>query len=212
MSGYPTGDGHSIKNFIRRRIYSVLHFQEGVKPLGIPFADGCDQNDLKRAWKHRLAVIKQAIGHDISDLKSLDVGESNLLGRKLGIRDNTSGDLNWEFITPSNNYDIVTCFEVLEHVMNPAFLMKNILEHLKPGGMCYLCTPIRRHIDPFYGRNHLTEYEPRKLKILFDYVGFEMVAYKKFCLWDWDFMFWGFRPFFRVLLQRTQLWSLRRPY
>jgi SAM-dependent methyltransferase len=179
---------------------------------GVPFSELGDENVIKKALTHRLKVTQKFIGYNISDLHTLDIGQSNKIGRALGIKDNTlETDFNREILAPSDNYDLITCFEVLEHVMNPLFMMDRIYELLRPGGICYLTTPIRRRTDVFYGcRGHFTEYKPREMGLLFKYVGFREIRYKKFLYWDWDFMFWGIRPFFRVTTQRHQLWGIRK--
>ena len=178
----------------------------------VPFSECGDENELRRSLKHRLKVTQDFIGHSIADMKTLDIGQSNKLGRSLGIKHNTlDTDFNRSIDAPSGNYDLITCFEVLEHVMNPLFMMDRIYGLLKPGGVCYLTTPIRKRTDVFYGcRGHFTEYKPREMRLLFKYVGFKEMKYRKFLYWDWDFMFWGVRPFFRVLTQRHQLWELRK--
>jgi len=38
-------------------------------------------------------------------------------------------------------FDVVTCFETIEHVKNPESLLKHIKEITKPGGMVYISTP-----------------------------------------------------------------------
>ena len=35
-------------------------------------------------------------------------------------------------------YDVITCFDVLEHVFNPLEVLRHIVEHLKPGGTFHL--------------------------------------------------------------------------
>jgi SAM-dependent methyltransferase len=176
---------------------------------GVPYSESCDENDIKKCFKHRLSVVKKFIGQDLAGLEVLDIGHPNKFGRALGVKNNTNIDLNACYpLGGIYCFDVVTCFEVIEHVMNPLALMENIRWVMKPGGLCYLSTPIRSRL--WHEKVHFTEYYPRDMKIMFEYAGFEIVKYKKFCLWDWDFMFWGFRPFFRVLTQRTQLWALRK--
>jgi 2-polyprenyl-3-methyl-5-hydroxy-6-metoxy-1,4-benzoquinol methylase len=35
-------------------------------------------------------------------------------------------------------YDVITCLDVLEHVVNPLQVVRHVVEHLKPGGTLYL--------------------------------------------------------------------------
>lgn len=38
-------------------------------------------------------------------------------------------------------FDVVTCFETIEHVANPEILLKNIKAVINPGGVIYISTP-----------------------------------------------------------------------
>jgi len=42
---------------------------------------------------------------------------------------------------PSNKFDIVTCFEVLEHLKNPSLALKEIKRVLKEDGTAYISVP-----------------------------------------------------------------------
>lgn len=174
-----------------------------------PFMDGCDDQTITKCFRHRMKVVKKFIGKDIDPIITLDVGGSNKFSRALGIRHNTTGDLNAGF-KRKDLFKTITCFEVLEHVMNPLYLMESIYRSLRKGGTCYLSTPIKNWAYFMQTPKHFTEYQPDRLRKMFEYAGFEVVKYRKFCVWDWEFMFWGIRPFFRVLLHRNQLWELKK--
>jgi len=47
-----------------------------------------------------------------------------------------------------NNYDIVTCMEMLEHVPDPSIEIKNCTDLLKPGGVVFFST-INRNVKSF---------------------------------------------------------------
>jgi chemotaxis methyl-accepting protein methylase len=38
----------------------------------------------------------------------------------------------------SSDYDVITCLDVLEHVVNPLDVVKHLVEHLKPGGTLFV--------------------------------------------------------------------------
>ena len=177
----------------------------------IPFAYIGDSKIMSKQIPHRLRVVKKFIGYDIGKLKSLDIGGPNKFGELLGLKDNTlEMDLNRSLKAPGENYDLIGCFEIIEHIMNPLFMMDFIFAVLRPGGVCYLSTP-RPWFGFLQGRQHFTEYKPDRFKRMVEYAGFEVVRTKKFCIWDWDFIFYGFRPVFRVLFHRNYLWELRKP-
>lgn len=62
-----------------------------------------------------------------------------------------------------NSYDIVICFQVLEHIENDIDFLKEVYRVLKPNGVFILTTPNRKMTitrNPW----HVREYEPLKLK------------------------------------------------
>ena len=70
-----------------------------------------------------------------------------------------------------NSYDLVTLFEVIEHVPNPAEFVRRAEEVVRPGGLVYLTTPNFASIDRFLlgkhweiiHREHLTYFTSRTL-------------------------------------------------
>ncbi|MBC8427202.1 MAG: class I SAM-dependent methyltransferase [Deltaproteobacteria bacterium] len=72
------------------------------------------------------------------------------------------------------SYDLVTLFEVIEHVPNPAEFLQRAGEVVRPGGLVYLTTPNFASLDRFVaGKDwkiihpeHLTYFTPRTLKAL----------------------------------------------
>ena len=73
-------------------------------------------------------------------------------------------------ISPAS-YDIVTLFEVLEHLPNPINFIVRAAEIVKPGGLIYLTTPNFDSFDrrvlgtswPVVQREHLTYFTPKTL-------------------------------------------------
>lgn len=178
----------------------------------IPFACQGDMYEIKRGLRHRKRVIQKFTGlRDFYGIKSLDVGMPNRFSSEMKVRDNTGlCDLNRDMVTPDAEYDVITCFEVLEHVMNPLGMMDDIYALLRPRGVCFLSTPVSR-FGWYHSKAHFAEYKRDRLEKMFRYVGFEIVKYRTFCLWDPEFMFFGFRPLWRVLFTRNHLWELRKP-
>jgi len=181
---------------------------EMIDGVRVPFSANGDACDMNLNKGRRVVTVRKFIG--FIPEKSLDIGPPNAFGKALGIRDNTEGDCNWSIDAPDSNYDLILFSEIIEHLMNPLSSMKRCYLLLKPGGICIVSTPIPS-ILYYQSPHHFTEYQPDRLKKLFEFAGFEIVDYKKIGIWDRKFMFYGIRPFFRVLLHRSQLWKLRRP-
>lgn len=81
---------------------------------------------------------------------------------------------------PSASFDVITCFDVFEHLYEPRRVMERVSEWLKPGGIFYILVP---NIDSAEGRvfgtywhglelpRHLFHYSPASLKFLAELVG-----------------------------------------
>jgi len=74
---------------------------------------------------------------------------------------------------PDESFDVVTCFDVLEHVYQPRKVMERIWCWLKPGGILYLAVPnIDSAAVKFFGSywygmelpRHLTHFSPESLQ------------------------------------------------
>lgn len=83
------------------------------------------------------------------------------------------------------SFDVITCFDVLEHVYEPRRVMARVSEWLKPGGIFYVLVP---NIDSAEARvfgsywhglelpRHLFHYSPTSLKFLAESAGLQAVS------------------------------------
>ena len=87
-------------------------------------------------------------------------------------------------IVLSRQFDIVTCFAVLEHVNNPEKAIENLLRLTKPGGFVIISTPLAGSLAEKYGPGyspwffppeHLFLFSHSALKTLFRRNGGELV-------------------------------------
>lgn len=79
-------------------------------------------------------------------------------------------------------YDVVTCFEVIEHVHDPAALVDNIVSLLNPGGLLVVSTPNSRmcwrpRLD--YPPHHLSRFTPRALDLLLRKFGLAVLTHEE---------------------------------
>ncbi len=80
----------------------------------------------------------------------------------------------------NKKFDVITFFEVLEHMDNPNNFIKLIKTGLKPGGHIILSVPNReRFLDPLgdgdYPPNHLTRWNASSLSSFLEKSGFEII-------------------------------------
>lgn len=66
---------------------------------------------------------------------------------------------------PDESCDVVVCTEVLEHVVDPEMLLKEIIRVLKPEGIAVISTPIRLTERPL-DQEHIREYYPSEFEEL----------------------------------------------
>ena len=94
------------------------------------------------------------------------------------------GDILDARFEPSS-FDVVTCFDVFEHLYEPLRVIRKVAEWLKPGGIFYVLVP---NVDSAEGRvfgsywhglelpRHLFHYSPASLKALAQSAGLEAVS------------------------------------
>jgi SAM-dependent methyltransferase len=86
---------------------------------------------------------------------------------------------------PAESFDVVTCFDVLEHLYEPRKIAAKVAGWLRPGGIFYVLVP---NVDSAEGRvfgsywhglelpRHLFHYSPASLKFLAQSVGLREVS------------------------------------
>jgi 2-polyprenyl-3-methyl-5-hydroxy-6-metoxy-1,4-benzoquinol methylase len=86
---------------------------------------------------------------------------------------------------PPESFDVITCFDVLEHLYRPRQVMENVAEWLKPGGIFYVLVPNidsaeARVFKSYWGGlelpRHLFHYSPASLRYLAKSAGLEEVS------------------------------------
>jgi SAM-dependent methyltransferase len=86
---------------------------------------------------------------------------------------------------PRESFDVVTCFDVLEHLYEPRKVINRVAEWLKPGGIFYVLVP---NVDSAEARvfrsywhglelpRHLFHFSPKSLKLLAESAGLQEVS------------------------------------
>jgi SAM-dependent methyltransferase len=86
---------------------------------------------------------------------------------------------------PPEAFDVITCFDVLEHLYEPRRVMAKVGEWLKPGGIFYVLVPnidsAEAHVFRTYWHGlelprHLFHYSPASLKFLAQSAGLREVS------------------------------------
>lgn len=90
------------------------------------------------------------------------------------------GSFNTEDFVP-NSYNLVTCFQTLEHLYNPLEMTKSVYRLLKPGGAAFFICHNRRALSakilgrksPIFDIEHLQLFSPSSARYLLEKSGFK---------------------------------------
>lgn len=127
----------------------------------------------------------KVIGLDVSKHA---VDRANASAQRLDIQ-SISKYINIDFVRFSSNekFDVIICFEVIEHLENDNFAIQKLKEKLAPGGLLALSTPLKsaplskigltRKFDRNVG--HLRRYSESEIKMKIENVGFTIIKIVK---------------------------------
>jgi SAM-dependent methyltransferase len=86
---------------------------------------------------------------------------------------------------PPESFDVITCFDVLEHLYEPRQVMAKVREWLRPGGIFYVLVPNidsaeARVFKSYWGGlelpRHLFHYSPASLRYLANAAGLQEIS------------------------------------
>ncbi|GAA0702798.1 bifunctional 3-demethylubiquinone 3-O-methyltransferase/2-octaprenyl-6-hydroxy phenol methylase [Marinobacterium maritimum] len=119
-----------------------------INPLRVDFIDRIGQLAGKKVLDVGCGggILSEAMAHRGADVSGIDMGEAPLKVAKLhGLE--SGAKVNYRRITVEDlaeeqpeQYDIVTCMEMLEHVPDPASVVRACARLIKPGGKVFLST------------------------------------------------------------------------
>ncbi len=116
-------------------------------------------------------------------------------------------DIDLDIGVLKGKYDIVTAFEVIEHLYNPLHMLLQISNILNKNGRLYLSTPVGK---PRYlwSEDHFHEMYRSSLISLINRAGFRVLRIKKIRIQPFSFYFTGIRPLLRLIYEKHWLIEL----
>lgn len=134
-----------MKKFIRDLLYQISdHLMLGYGS----YYEYAMSRYLKENLRIRGDVLDIGCGYSGKNLKKISGSIKNGVGIDIATPDHKFGNLTFMNVDvekklpfPSNSFDYVTCFEVIEHIRNDKNLMSEIIRVLKPKGYLVLSTP-----------------------------------------------------------------------
>ena len=118
---------------------------QGLRVLDV----GCGGGILSEALAERGATV---VGIDLAE-SALQAAEAHRAGQAVEYRLESSRDA----VARGESFDAVTCMEMLEHVADPAAVLRDIHAVLKPGGWAFFST-INRTLKARLGAVYAAEY------------------------------------------------------
>jgi len=157
-------------------------------------------------------TVRYLSTQQLNGRKIADCGEDNplknIICSRLGLKIET---INWDFnhrCALDEKYDVILCFEVLEHLFNPLLFLESLKELLNENGVIYLSTPYHRP-QLLKTPHHYHEIPSDRIMWLFEAAGLraeEMVKINS--AGKWYNHLTGIRPVMRYF-QSTRLYRLR---
>ena len=129
---------HSLRPHVASAYAARLSLLAGIVarlagPNGRVLDVGCAQGTLG------LTLAEQGLRVSLLDVRATNIEYARARHER--------GDVSFhvgllsDLVPPDNDYDVVVCTEVLEHVMAPARLLSTLADKVRPGGAICLTTP-----------------------------------------------------------------------
>ena len=157
-------------------------------------------------WQKTLAFMN----NDVDVKSALDIGDRSPCTDQLESFyncdfENTKIDLDTGQLT--GEYDLITAFEIIEHLFNPLHFLMEIRSVLTENGSLYLSTPQGK---PYFlwSDDHFHEMGFSRLQSLLEYAGFRIIRMEKIRIQPFSFYFTGIRPILRFIFEKHLLLKL----
>jgi 2-polyprenyl-3-methyl-5-hydroxy-6-metoxy-1,4-benzoquinol methylase len=153
-----------------KRYHEILDRFEPFKKSGKLLDVGCGIGYFLEVAKSRGWEV---YGTEFTD-EAIEICQSKGISMKKGILNPNDFELE--------SFDIITSFEVIEHINNPREELANFYKLLRKGGMVYVTTPnfnslLRYRLKSNYNvivyPEHLSYYTPKTLKKVYNLSGFK---------------------------------------
>lgn len=162
----------------------------------------------KKAYEWHINRMLKFMGELDTDKSYADIGINNkkieYIKQKTCIFVVQINSVDFNFAKLSGQFDVIFCFELLEHLQNPLWFMKQLKSILNDNGMIYLTMPNNLIWSPY----HFFEMSPRHFsKWILIPLDLKIVKYKRLKA-PVIFRF-GIRPLIRFLLNSTYIYKIK---
>lgn len=156
-----------------------------LKPTFAKLPDRCGAVDIGTGDG---AFLKELLAAGFTDVAGVEPSAAPIAAASPDVRDCIRQGLFERGMFPSESQSLVTCFQTIEHVMEPLGLCQAAAEILKPGGMLCLVGHNRRSLSatilgrrsPIFDIEHLQLFSPVSMRRLLTRAGFRHVHVASF--------------------------------
>lgn len=153
---------------------------------------------MKRAERIKKFVSRHLLGK--AEI-ALDCGMSNPVGDHIAETldlelINTVGDLDFNYTALKRKYDVVFCFEILEHLMAPKYFLKTLSPIITEKTQIFISYPSRPKF--LWTEFHFHEYDKKRFEYLMKECGYRIIAWERVrAPFSFKSCVLGIRPFLR---------------
>ena len=158
---------NSVMEFYRKTpnyIFELMeyHSTEAKQRLSNTIIDVCRENNFGRILDFGAGVCQDSINAARNNFdataadipgKTFDFGKWRIKSKNVKVK--TIDIMNEEPLV--ENYDAITCFEVLQHVVSPEKTLAHLRDHLKPGGILFITTRFKNNYSLALKHNECLE-------------------------------------------------------
>lgn len=114
-------------------------------------------------------ILSESIARSGAKVLGIDACEENVLAAQLHAKKVGQKQIEYkctsiEELEKNNKYDVILCMEVIEHVDNLAFFVKESISLLKPGGLIFISTlnrTIKSFVFAIVGAEYILRWLPK---------------------------------------------------
>jgi SAM-dependent methyltransferase len=128
-----------------------------------------------------LEVMKD---NGFEEVYGVEPGEEPKKIARQDVRDNIHTGFYGAGLYPKDNFDLITCFQTLDHLSDPLGMLKNMFENVKPGGHVYMIMHNTKALQaklfgeksPIIDVEHIYLFNKENLPALCQKAGFKVVS------------------------------------
>ncbi len=126
------------------------------------------------------AFLEELLQRGFSSVQGVEPSAAPIEAARPQIKPLIKRGIFTENLFPPESFSLVTCFQTIEHVHDPALLCRSVYQSLKPGGCIFFVAHNRRGLlnrilgerSPIFDIEHVQLFSPKSIRSLLERSGF----------------------------------------